>query len=101
MRHKFLTLREQQLKKFQKFLQENEAEMIAALHTDLHKHKLEGLFEIAGLQKDVQNTISKFRDWAKPELVYKLKYKLKISRHAFPPLARKNDRKCIGHGLHS
>lgn len=62
--------REEQLKKFQKFLQENEAEMIAALHTDLHKHKLEGLFEVAGLQKDVQNTINKFRDWAKPDLVW-------------------------------
>lgn len=55
--------------------------MIAALHTDLHKHKLEGLFEIAGLQKDVQNTINKFRDWAKPDLVYKILYLKKCTVH--------------------
>lgn len=103
-RDKFLTLREEQLKKFQKFLQESEAEMIAALHTDLHKHKLEGLFEIAGLQKDVQNTINKFRDWAKPELVWKsilfIKY-IRVLNDSFSYLAWKNDRKCTGYGYHS
>lgn len=43
--------------------------MVAALATDLRKPKLEAVFEVGGLIKDLLNVIKKFRQWAEPELV--------------------------------
>lgn len=54
-----------------KLFQENESAMVAALAADLHKPELEGVFEVAGLIKNIQFVIKEFRKWAEPELVIK------------------------------
>lgn len=43
--------------------------MLDALSADLHKPKLEGIFELAGITKDALNYIKNLREWSQPDLV--------------------------------
>lgn len=61
--------REQQLKQLRKMYDECETEMIAALATDLRKHKQESLIlEIEFLRNDLENILQNLREWTQPQL---------------------------------
>lgn len=64
--------REAQLKKLLSLLDENSEKLTAALHADLHKHKLEAhLMELAITRNDTILYLNNLREWMKPQKVQK------------------------------
>ncbi|XP_054277695.1 aldehyde dehydrogenase, dimeric NADP-preferring-like isoform X2 [Macrosteles quadrilineatus] len=60
--------RKQQLQQLLKLYEENGAEIVAALSSDLHKSKMESyVMEIDLLKNDIRNTLIHLKDWMKPE----------------------------------
>src|SRR5690554_2027249 len=65
-----LAWRQQQLLQLQQLLQEHEAELLAALKSDLGKSNAEGwLTELGYLQSDIKYTLKHLKSWMKPQRV--------------------------------
>lgn len=65
-----IEFREKQLKALKRMYEENQKVMIDALAKDLRKSKQESIIlEVQLLLNDVNNILSHFKDWAKPEYV--------------------------------
>ena len=65
---KDVDFRRQQLEKLKTAIKQKEAEIIAALHQDLHKPELEGYIEMAVLQ-DINYALKHLKFWTKRKKV--------------------------------